>query len=430
MTITVPIVSNTQTFGSWLSTTNRLANLMSQNTVTSDSSTGGSITTGNSFVNGHFGANFLYVANTLIGGNISSNSVLKLQTNLAVVNSTANVFVAVSNGNIGIGTSTPNTALTVNGSISANSLTINGVNVNTSITSNASAAFTNATTFSANATNLTNGTVPSARLSGTYGISISGTANNSTNFDGQPVTFYTNATNISSGTLAAARLNGTYNIDINGTANNSTNLNGQTASFYTDIPARLGYTPADKAGETFTGDLTISKANPLLIIDKQAAGQSSLLLGRNNGVKRWELFLGDAVAEAGGDTGSRFAINRYNDAGAFLSTPLFIDRATGAITLTPALPVSSGGTGSNTESGARTALLVPITPAISGYWAQISVGSSTTYTLPAGGTWAYFYIVYVNGLFNNAIASIDAGGTSLFTTSSTAVAGGFAWRIS
>jgi hypothetical protein len=47
MTIAVSQVSNTQTFGAWLATTNRLANLMSQNTVTADSSNGGSVTIGN-----------------------------------------------------------------------------------------------------------------------------------------------------------------------------------------------------------------------------------------------------------------------------------------------------------------------------------------------------------------------------------------------
>ena len=73
MTIVVTTISNGQSFGAWLSTTNRLANIVSQNTVTADSSTGGSITTGNSFVYGYFGANYLYVANGLSGGNVSSN---------------------------------------------------------------------------------------------------------------------------------------------------------------------------------------------------------------------------------------------------------------------------------------------------------------------------------------------------------------------
>lgn len=40
------------------------------------------------------------------------------------------------------------------------------------------------------------------------------------------------------------------------TAANSVNLNGQNASYYTDIVSRLGYTPANKAGDTGLGSLT------------------------------------------------------------------------------------------------------------------------------------------------------------------------------
>jgi hypothetical protein len=108
-------------------------------------------------------------------------------------------------------------------------------------------------TFYTNATNLSTGTVPAARLSGTYVI----TANNATNLGGQPNTFYTNATNLSTGTVPTARLSGTYNI----TVDNSTSLNSQAASFYTDIPARLGYTPVNRAGDTsMAGNYTTTGA--------------------------------------------------------------------------------------------------------------------------------------------------------------------------
>ena len=57
MTITVTTVANNQSFGGWLATTNRLANIASQNTVTIDYTSGGSLSTGNGYVNGYFGAN-------------------------------------------------------------------------------------------------------------------------------------------------------------------------------------------------------------------------------------------------------------------------------------------------------------------------------------------------------------------------------------
>jgi trimeric autotransporter adhesin len=97
MTISVSQISNTQTFGAWLTTTNRLAEVVSQNTVTADSTSTGSVTTGNSFVNGHFGSQFLYVANTLSGGQLNSAGPLRLLANVAVANSISNVFVVTSN---------------------------------------------------------------------------------------------------------------------------------------------------------------------------------------------------------------------------------------------------------------------------------------------------------------------------------------------
>lgn len=97
MTITVSTVSNSQTFGAWLSTTNRLANIVSQNTVTTDYSTGGSLTTGNGFVNGYFGGTYLYASDGLIGGNVSSNGVLSIFANVAFKYSTSNLMTITAN---------------------------------------------------------------------------------------------------------------------------------------------------------------------------------------------------------------------------------------------------------------------------------------------------------------------------------------------
>ena len=109
MTITVTPVSNTQTFGSWLAVTNRLANLMSQNTVTSDSTAGGSVTTGNSFINGHFGANTLHVGTALRGGNLTTNAVLTIATNTAFAQSS----ITVTDGIVTISNTTSGTSLAI-----------------------------------------------------------------------------------------------------------------------------------------------------------------------------------------------------------------------------------------------------------------------------------------------------------------------------
>jgi hypothetical protein len=114
MTITVTQIANTQTFGTWLATTNRLANLMSQNVVTADASLGGSVTTGNTYIDGHFGAQYVYVANTLKGGNLSSNGALTIQANLAVTNSSSNIFFITANSTASV--------LSFSGSVILNSI--------------------------------------------------------------------------------------------------------------------------------------------------------------------------------------------------------------------------------------------------------------------------------------------------------------------
>ena len=132
MTIPVTQVSNTQTFGTWLTTTNRLANIISSNTVTADSTSGGSLTTGNSFVNGHFGAEFVYVANTLIGGNVSSNGVLRIQANVAITNGVSNVWTITANSstsNLRITTTTVAISPTGNTTITGNTFVVNTSNV-------------------------------------------------------------------------------------------------------------------------------------------------------------------------------------------------------------------------------------------------------------------------------------------------------------
>lgn len=128
MTITVTTVSNSQTFGAWLQTTNRLANLMSSNTVTADSSTTGSLTTGNVAVNGSFGASYVYVGSGLVGGNLASNNQLVVLSNTLFkdVNS-ANQVLLLSNSTITSVTLQPNTisiAPTSNTTVSGSLLTV------------------------------------------------------------------------------------------------------------------------------------------------------------------------------------------------------------------------------------------------------------------------------------------------------------------
>ena len=58
------------------------------------------------------------------------------------------------------------------------------------------------------------------------------------------------------------------------------------------------------------------------------AGTPRVIYGMTSGVARWGLYLGDGMAEAGGNLGSDFGINAYDDAGDYLQTILLVNRKT------------------------------------------------------------------------------------------------------
>jgi len=86
-----------------------------------------------------------------------------------------------------------------------------------------------------------------------------------------------------------------------------------------------------KTGDTMTGDLTISKANPQIFLAKAADGQGAYIHARNQTSTRWVMHFPSATLETGGNAGSDFALGRYNDLGVFIDQPLFIKRSTGAV---------------------------------------------------------------------------------------------------
>lgn len=98
-----------------------------------------------------------------------------------------------------------------------------------------------------------------------------------------------------------------------------------------------------KSGDVMSGDLTISKADAFLYLNKPLSGQRTAIAGQTNNLMRWRMSLGTAAAESGSNAGSDFAIGRYNDAGAGIDDALTINRATAQMTLAGnLLPVATG----------------------------------------------------------------------------------------
>ena len=65
-------------------------------------------------------------------------------------------------------------------------------------------------------------------------------------------------------------------------ASNPNYFNGQPASFYTNIPARLGFTPANKAGETFTGTVRVPHQTQFQSKDSAGNNRQVAGIGGNN----------------------------------------------------------------------------------------------------------------------------------------------------
>ncbi len=208
---------------------------------------------------------------------------------------------------------------------------------------------------------------------------------------------------------------------------------------------------------SMSGDLVVAKVGPSLLLRKTASGQAATIFGTLNSSVRWAVTLGDTAAETGSNAGSSFSIGRFSDAGTFIDSPLSFARANGApVVASPALWRTGLGatttgdalftatdaaagrtalgattvgnslfTATDAASG-RTTLNTPPLPTVSagvGQWVAITTDGSGNYTLPAGGTWAYFWSNIL------ATVSISPGGTQIITGDQPTISRGFAWRI-
>ena len=111
-------------------------------------------------------------------------------------------------------------------------------------------------------------------------------------------------------------------------------------SFWTNNTTRLTISSAGTA--TFSGQI-IGQAGAVLT--GTVAGNVRQLQMQTSGSTRWEVGPG-FDAESGSNVGSTFWITRWSDAGAFLGTPIAIDRATGRATFENTVVVPLGSVSS------------------------------------------------------------------------------------
>jgi hypothetical protein len=94
--------------------------------------------------------------------------------------------------------------------------------------------------------------------------------------------------------------------------------------------------------------LSLNSTGYVTVNLRKVAGADASIIGGTATQSRWLLSLGDATPESGGNAGSNFVLDAFNDAGSNYLTPLTISRATGiadfAVTPTVAgVPIGGGG---------------------------------------------------------------------------------------
>lgn len=98
----------------------------------------------------------------------------------------------------------------------------------------------------------------------------------------------------------------------------------------------------DPGSQTVVGNLTMTKADPTVLLNASAGTQTGSLVFRTSGNDRWRISKNN-TAEGGSNAGSDLVINRYNDAGTLLGTAITVTRSSGLTTLA-SLSVSGSST--------------------------------------------------------------------------------------
>lgn len=262
MAIQITPVVNTNSFGAWVTKSNFMMNLFSSNTVTTDSTIAGAVTTGNAFVNGNFAVAALS-ANSFGGGNNSASANLTITSNTVYANGpfiyammTANttstnvVFnvntFSISNATLISGNLQFSNNINVNGTIAVNgtittlsNITSNGnVNVGGGINTNQSNLLGTSTFGSSSL----GAVVPLSALSNTTtavkaasiaGVGVSGTSNSNFGVSGTSNTSVGVSGNSISGTGVTGVSNATA---VSGISNNTIGVLGQVTVGNTGTP--------------------------------------------------------------------------------------------------------------------------------------------------------------------------------------------------
>jgi hypothetical protein len=161
--------------------------------------------------------------------------------------------------------------------------------------------------------------------------------------------------------------------------------------------------------------------NATFVLNKKSGAQTNVMVGASMGVARWNMQLGDGNAEGSGNAGSDFRIVRYTDAGAVIDAPIYINRASAAVTLTGTLngvgAVFSGNVnvGSLTVPVLNTAAINGTTIIASSYLqTSVASGAASLYLSAQANPSGHQYQIYSDTVGNLIFADNTSGGNRFY----------------
>jgi len=444
--ITVSQVINTQSFGVWLERTNQVISIISQNTVTTDSSTGGSLTTGNSYVNGFFGANYITVNTAIRGGNLTTSATLSISSNAtfsgvvntaglvsalgginitgaANVSSTLNVGanVSVNTTQIFVGNSTVNSAIAVAQMVVANStntatlnpisLTIGSTIVNTS-------------------TVVVGTTTANSSLVNAAAINITGQVNAAT-------LFVTTSANVGANVQLTTSQLAIGNSTVNAIANSTTIRLANSTNTATLTPASITFgttvvnTTALALGSSFTANSTrVVLGTAVGLQANGTIGTSGQFLISNGTTAYWSTITTGSVTSVasgsgltGGPITSTGTLSVLANSGIIANTTgIFVNPNTGIVVNTSGVFVNATYIGTLSANNATY-----LNGQLASYYTNatnIITGTLNTARLPATVNVATLLNVGANVNINTSTIFVGNSSTNVIANSSTLTIGG------
>ena len=267
MSVNLSQVTNTQSFGTWLTRTNQITKIITANTVTTGNTSSGGLTSGNGTVNGYFGSNTLFVIENLRGGNVTTSNTLSVSSNAVFKFSTSNLVYITSNS-----VSTNLVVTVANVYVEGNSKFLNSVSMSNALSVTGNATLSNTLAVTGNTT-----------LSNTLAVTGNATLSNTLNVTGNTTLsntlLVTGNVNLSN-TLAVtgnATLSNTLNVTGNTTLSNTLAVTGNAT-----LSNTLNVTGNTTLSNTLNVTGNVNLSNTLAVIGNTTLSNTLLVTGNVN----------------------------------------------------------------------------------------------------------------------------------------------------